>query len=71
MGLVLNPPNIKDNIDINKKFVDFVISTNIPSGIDNPMLFEHSKFCTKYKNKSCRFNFGQFFKSETIIPQAI
>ena len=64
---VLNPPNIEDNIDI-------------PSETDDPLLVElvqtyqihsHAKSCKKYKNTSCRFNFGKFFTSETIIAQPI
>ena len=27
----------------------------------------HSKTCRKYKNISCRFNFGQFFTQRTIV----
>ena len=64
---VLNPPNIEDNIDI-------------PSETDDPLLVElvqtyqihsHAKSCKKYKNTNCRFNFGKFSTSETIIAQPI
>ena len=77
---VLNPSNIEDNIDLSEKFVDSVISANIPSETEDPLLFElvqtyriysHSKPCKKYKNKSCSFKFGKFFTSETVIAQPI
>ena len=57
-----------------------VISANIPTETDDPMLFKHvqtypihshSISCKKYKNKSCHFNFGKFFASETIIAQPV
>ena len=57
---LLNPPNIEDNIDLSEKFVDSVISVNIPSETDDPLLFElvktyriysHSKPCKKYLKK--------------------
>ena len=79
----MNQSNIEGNIDIYKKFVDLVISANIPSETDDPLMFKlvqtyqinsHSKSCTKKKKKKkkkCRFKFGKFFTSETIIAQPV
>ena len=46
---VLNPPNIEGNIDIYKQFVDLVISANIPSETDDPLMF---KFLQTYQLSS-------------------
>ena len=76
----MNSSNIEDNINVYKKSVDSVISANILSETDDLFLFElvqtyqiysHSTSCKKYKNKSCHFNFGKFFTSETIIAQPL
>ena len=31
----------------------------------------HGKTCRKYKNVTCRFNFGQFFNDRTIVAQPL
>ena len=31
----------------------------------------HSKTCRKYKNIKCRFNFGHFFTSKTIVAEPL
>ena len=31
----------------------------------------HSKTCRKYKNVSCRLNFGQFFTKQTIVAEPL
>ncbi|CAB4030822.1 Hypothetical predicted protein, partial [Paramuricea clavata] len=31
----------------------------------------HSKTCRKYKNVSCRFNFGQYFTKHTIVAEPL
>ena len=78
--LLRTEPNVEGNVDIYKKIVDTVISANIPAETDDPLMFElvqtyqihsNSKSCKKYKYKSCRFNFGKLFTSETIIAQPI
>ena len=46
---LLNPPNIEGNIDVYKKFVDLVISPNIPSLTDDPLIF---KFLQTYQISS-------------------
>ena len=34
-------------------------------------IHSHSKTCRKYRNEKCRFRFGKFFTTKTIIAQAL
>ena len=34
-------------------------------------IHHHSKTCKKYRNKKCRFHFGNFFTTRTIIVQPL
>lgn len=61
-------------------FVDSIIHAYLPDCREAPMLFElvktyqlhrHSRTCCKYRNKECRFNFGKFFSSRTIVAEPL
>jgi len=61
------------------EYIDSKISAQLPAE-NNPelkslvktfQLHRHSKTCRKYKNKSCRFNFGKFFTNKTIIAESL
>ena len=77
----LNAPVLsEDTIDHYKEWVDFITSARLPDLTKNPKLFElvkmyrlhrHSKTCRKYKNRSCRFNFGRYFTEKTIIAKPL
>ena len=78
---ILNAPKLtKVNINDYRKWVDSVIRSEIPDRNNGPALFEvvkayqthrHSKTCRKYRNEKCRFRFGKFFTTKTIIAQAL
>jgi hypothetical protein len=62
------------------QYVDKHVQANLPDENDEPELLElvkmyqkhnHSKTCRKYKNVSCRFNFGQFFTKQTIVAEPL
>ena len=53
---------------------------DVPDSANEPILFElvktyqihhHSKTCRKYRNEKCRFYFGNFFPTRTIIAQPL
>ena len=61
-------------------FVDQHVHANLPNKDEDSGLHElvktyqkhnHSKTCRKYKNISCRFNFGQFFTNRTIVAEPL
>ena len=64
-------------------YVDFIynhVQANLPDENDEPELHKlvkmyqkhsHSKTCRKYKNVSCRFNFGQLFMKQTIVAEPL
>ena len=59
------------NIEGYRKWVDSVIRSDLQDPNNEPGLFELAKTCRKYGNKKCRFCFGKFFKSKTIITQLL
>ena len=69
---VLNAENILEYI----LFVDSIIKASLPdietsSDLSDLVvtyqIHSHSKSCGKYKNETCRYNFGNFFTESTII----
>ena len=61
-----------------EEFVDSVVSADIPkenSELSNLVkkfqVHHHSKTCKKYKEKECRFGYGQFFSYKTIIAKPL
>ena len=74
------PKLTSDNKDAYIKFIDNHVQGNLPDKNTEPELHElvktyqkhnHSKTCRKYKNVSCRFNFGQFFTNRTIVAEPL
>ena len=71
---VLNAPILtKDTIE---DYTRFVVGAYIPDPNDNPDIYKlvttyqihlHSKSCRKYKNTNCRYDFGRYFTSHTIV----
>ena len=62
------------------EFIDSYVQAYLPNKETEPELHElvktyqkhnHSKTCRKYKNISCRFNFGQFFTKRTIVAEPL
>ena len=62
------------------EFIDRHVQANLPDEHEEPELHQlvkmyqkhnHSKTCKKYKNVSCRFNFGQFFAKQTIVAEPL
>ena len=78
---ILNAPKLsKLNIEEYTNWFDMVIRTDLPDASSEPDLHElvktcqihrHSKTCRKYRNEKCRFHFGKFFISRTIIAQSL
>ena len=78
---ILNAPKLtKFNIDEFIKWVDSIVRSDLPDSVNEPILFEvvktyqihhHSKTCRKYRNETCRFHFGKFFTTGTIITQLL
>jgi hypothetical protein len=69
-----------DNKEAYINFIDNHVKGYLPNEDTEPELYElvklyqkhsHSKTCRKYKNVSCRFNFGQFFTNKTIIAEPL
>ena len=74
------PKLTSENKEAYIEFIDKHVQANRPNEQDEPELHElvkmykkhsHSKTCRKYKNVSCRFNFGQFFTKRTIVAQPL
>ena len=74
------PKLTSENKEAYIEFIDKHVQANLPNEQDEPELHElvkmykkhsHSKTCRKYKNVSCRFNFGQFFTKRTIVAQPL
>ena len=69
-----------DNKEAYINFIDNHVQAHLPDQHTEPELYQlvkmyqkhsHSKTCRKYKNASCRFNFGQFFTNRTIIAEPL
>ncbi len=65
------PTLTSENSEAYVKFVDKHVQAFLPDEQTDPELHDlvktyqkhnHSKTCRKYKNVTCRFNFGQFFQ---------
>ena len=65
------PTLTSENSEAYVKFVDKRVQAFLPDEQTDPELHDlvktyqkhnHSKTCRKYKNVTCRFNFGQFFQ---------
>ena len=70
----------KFNIDEYARWVEGIVRSDLPYSINEPILFKlvktcqihhHSKTCRKYRNEKCRFHFGKFFTTRTIIAQPL
>ena len=78
---VLGAPKLsKETNDEYIRFVDQVIKADLPDPEHDVDLFKlvrtyqihsHSRSCRKYKNISCRYNFGTFFTDHTIISEPL
>ena len=78
---VLNAPKLtKFNKDEYTKWVDSAVRSCLPDSFKKPILFElvktyqihyHSKTCRKCRNEKCRFHFGKFFTTRSIIAQPL
>ena len=61
-----------------EQFVDSLVSASIPEDncelrnlVKKFQVHHHSKTCKKYKEKECRFGYGQFFSRKTIIAKPL
>lgn len=78
---ILNSPKLtKHSIDECTKWVNSIVTADVPDAINEPVLFEfvktyqihhYPKTCRKYKNEKCSFRFGKYFPSCTIIAQLL
>ena len=75
-SLLLN----EDNMEYFVRFIDMHVSAVLPDPVHSPTLnylvktyqiHAHSKTCRKYRNMSCRFNFGHFFTEKTIVAKPL
>ena len=66
----------KGNVVEYTQFIDGIVKAFVPDIHENPELcslvttyqvHSHSNSCRKYKNKKCRYHFGQFFTERIII----
>ena len=62
------------------QFVNDHVQAYLPDKETDPGLYElvemyqkhsHSKTCRNYKNIACRFNFGQFFTTRTVVGEPL
>ena len=74
------PKLTSESKDAYVEYIDKHVQANLPDENDEPELYEmikmyqkhnHSKTCKKYKNVSCRFNFGQFFTKQTTVAEPL
>ena len=74
------PKLTPDNKEAYVEFIDKHVQAYLPNKETEPELHElvktyqkhnHSKTCRKYKNITCRFNFGQLFTKRTVAEPLI
>ena len=74
------PELTNDTKDAYIDYVDQHVQAYLPDKETDPPLYDlvktyqthnHSKTCRKYKNVTCRFNFGQFFTDRTIVAEPL
>ena len=74
------PKLTSENKQAYVEFIDNHVQAYLPDDKTDPELHQlvktyqkhnHSKTCRKYKNISCRFNFGQFFTKTTIVAEPL
>ena len=74
------PELTNDTKDAYIDHIDQHVQAYLPGIETDPELYDlvktyqthnHSKTCRKYKNVTCRFNFGQFFTDRTIIAEPL
>ena len=78
---IINAPILtKSNIENYRKWLDSIIRTDLPDPLLEPELYQlvktyqvhrHSRTCRKRRNEKCRFHFGKYFTSQTIIGQPL
>ena len=78
---ILNAPNLtKESKQEYIQWVDSIIRTDMPYPVREAELLElvrtfqvhrHSKTCRKYRNDKCRFHFGKFSSSSTIVAKPL
>ena len=73
-------PNYQNLTDEYTKWIDSIVRSDLPDSVNEPKPFEfvkayqihhHLKTCRKYRNEKCRFHFGKFFTTRTIIAQSL
>ena len=74
------PELTNDTKDAYIYYIDRHVQAYLPDKETDPELYDlvktyqthnHSKTCRKYKNVTCRFNFGQFFTDRTIVAEPL
>ena len=78
---VLNAPILtEETIEDYVRWIDGIISAQLPDQQENSALHNlvktyqmhrHSHSCRKYKKDKCRFHFGRFFTSKTIVAKPL
>ena len=74
------PKLTNDTKDEYIAYIDQHVQAYLPDKETDPQLYDlvktyqrhnHSKTCRKYKNVTCRFNFGQFFTNKTVVADPL
>ena len=69
-----------ENEEAYVRYIDKHVQASVPDRETNFELYDlvlmyqkhsHSRTCKKYKNISCKFNFGQFFTNETVVSKPL
>lgn len=75
-----SPTLVRENAENYISIVDNIVRADLPDPTIEPELHElvskyqihtHSNSCQKYKNVSCRFNYGRFFTGQTIVASPL